>query len=94
MVLERETSVTAYKNDREEDKALMNTAIGDSSGAVKCAVYDSTKFPRFIEGQCLILRNAIEMLEQIAVTFEFIAVLCHMQRYFSHICVGTDVQTD
>ena len=26
--------------------------------------------------------------------FEFIGVLCHMQRYFSHICDGTDVQAD
>ena len=26
--------------------------------------------------------------------FEFIGVLRHMQRYFSHICDGTDVQAD
>ena len=25
---------------------------------------------------------------------EFIGVLCHMQRYFSYICDGTDVQAD
>ena len=27
-------------------------------------------------------------------SFEFIGVLRHMQRYFSHICEGTDVQAD
>ena len=27
-------------------------------------------------------------------SFEFIDVLRHMQRYFSHICDGTDVQAD
>ena len=26
--------------------------------------------------------------------FEYIGVLRHMQRYFSHICDGTDVQAD
>ena len=29
-----------------------------------------------------------------SVEFEFIVVLRHMQRYFSHICDGTDVQAD
>ena len=28
------------------------------------------------------------------VEFEFIGVLRHMERYFSHICDGTDVQAD
>ena len=30
----------------------------------------------------------------IRIEFEFIGVLRHMQRYFSHICDGTDVQAD
>ena len=33
-------------------------------------------------------------LKEHAFEFEFIGVLCHMQRYFSHICDGTDVQAD
>ena len=33
-------------------------------------------------------------LESNECKFEFIGVLCHMQRYFSNICDGTDVQAD
>ena len=68
MVLERESSVTAYKNAKDEDKSLINTVVGDSTRAVKCVVFDTTKFERFNEGQCLILRNVIKKPEHIAVT--------------------------
>ena len=37
------------------------------------------------------LHNFIELTE---FEFEFIGVLRHMQRYFSHICDSTDVQAD
>ena len=31
---------------------------------------------------------------RVYIEFEFFGVLRHMQRYFSHICDGTDVQAD
>ena len=34
------------------------------------------------------------MEPQVGFEFEFIGVLRHMQRYFSHICDGKDVKAD
>lgn len=57
----------AYKNDKDEDKVLINCAAADSSKAVKCTVYDSAKFPRFKAGQSLILRNIIKKPDTVVV---------------------------
>lgn len=58
----------AYKNDKGEDRVLINCAVADSSKAVKCTVYDRAKFPRFKAGQSLILRNIIKKPDTVVVT--------------------------
>ncbi|XP_062595983.1 uncharacterized protein LOC134257373 [Saccostrea cucullata] len=62
------TDVVNYRNDKNESKSLMNAAVVDHSKAVKCTIYDSTKFPRFKEGQYLILRNVIKKTDGVVVT--------------------------
>ena len=42
----------------------------------------------------VIIRIESFTLHDFMFEFEFIGVLRHMQRYFSHICDGTDVQAD
>ena len=38
--------------------------------------------------------NCILNIVKVSLSLCFIGVLRHMQRYFSHICDGTDVQAD
>ena len=37
----------SYKNERNEERVLVNCAVADESAAVKCTVYDGSKFSRF-----------------------------------------------
>lgn len=61
-------SIRSYKNDQGQEKKSMNVAIGDSSMALKCIVYDETKFSKFKQGATLILKNIIKKTDAIAVT--------------------------
>lgn len=57
-----------YVNEANEQKALVNCVIADETSAVKCTVYDKTKFGRFKEGATVILRNVIKKIDNIVVT--------------------------
>lgn len=61
-------SIRSYKNDQGQEKKSMNVAIGDNSMALKCIVYDETKFSKFKQGATLILKNIIKKTDAIAVT--------------------------
>ena len=60
--------VLNYKNDKQEDKKLLNVAVCDTTLAVKTTVYDEAKFEKFVVGKCLILRNVIRKPNAIVVT--------------------------
>lgn len=64
----RKENEFAYKNNKEEDRVLINCAVADSSKAVKCTVYDSAKFPRFKAGQSLILGNTTKKPDIVVVS--------------------------
>lgn len=61
-------SIRSYKNDQGQEKKSMNVAIGDSSMALKCVVYDESKFSKFKQGATLILKNIIKKTDAIVVT--------------------------
>ncbi|XP_056014049.1 uncharacterized protein LOC130052602 [Ostrea edulis] len=58
----------SYKNEKNEDRVLVNCAVADKSTAIKCTVYDASKFPRFTEGKSIILRNIIKKVDAVMVT--------------------------
>ncbi|XP_078327836.1 uncharacterized protein LOC144623312 [Crassostrea virginica] len=66
-VIARETEFS-YKNERNEERVLVNCAVADESAAVKCTVYDGSKFSRFAEGKSIILRNIIKKVDAVVVT--------------------------
>ena len=49
--------VVHYRNDKQEDRQLLNAVIADHTQAVKCTIYDVQKFNRFVEGKTIIIRN-------------------------------------
>jgi len=59
--------VVHYRNDKQEDRQLLNAVIADHTQAVKCTIYDVQKFNRFVEGKTIIIRNCIKT-ENIVVT--------------------------
>ncbi|KAJ8313568.1 hypothetical protein KUTeg_008129 [Tegillarca granosa] len=66
-VISREKEFS-YKNKKNEERVLVNSAIADATRAVKCTIYDSSKFARFKEGQSIILRNIIKKSDAVVVT--------------------------
>ncbi|KAJ8319356.1 hypothetical protein KUTeg_004447 [Tegillarca granosa] len=66
-VISREKEFS-YKNEKNEERVLVNSAIADATRAVKCTIYDSSKFARFKEGQSIILRNIIKKSDAVVVT--------------------------
>ena len=57
-----------YKNDKQEDRQLLNVVIADSTQEVKTTIYDAQKFNRFIDGNTIIIRNCSKKPESILVT--------------------------
>jgi uncharacterized protein YqjF (DUF2071 family) len=49
-----------YRNDKQEDRQLLNAVIADHTQAVKCTIYDVQKFNRFVKGKTIIIRNCIK----------------------------------
>ena len=66
-VIARETKFSC-KNERNEERVLVNCAVADESAAVKCTVYDGSKFSRFAEGKSIIRRNIIKKVDAVVVT--------------------------
>ena len=62
------SDIVRYRNDKQEDRQLLNAVIADSTKAVKCTIYDAQKFNRFIEGNSVIIRNCIKKPDSIVVT--------------------------
>ena len=60
--------VVHYRNDKQEDRQLLNAVIADHNQAVKCTSYDVQKFNRFVEGKTIIIRNCIKKTANIVVT--------------------------
>jgi len=61
-------NVVHYRNDKQEDRQLLNAVIADHNQAVKCTSYDVQKFNRFVEGKTIIIRNCIKKTANIVVT--------------------------
>lgn len=57
-----------YVNEAKEERFLINCVVADATKAVKCTVYDRTKFSRFQEGNTIIIRNVIKKTDNIVVT--------------------------
>ncbi|XP_061191610.1 uncharacterized protein LOC133199788 [Saccostrea echinata] len=53
---------------KSSTELLHNCAVADEATAIKCTIYDNTKFARFMEGSSVILRNFIKKVDSIAVT--------------------------
>jgi hypothetical protein len=62
------SDIVRYRNDKQEDRQLLNAVIADITQAVKCTIYDAQKFNRFIEGNSVIIRNCIKKPDSIVVT--------------------------
>ncbi len=48
-----------YKDQTGDAKTCLNVGVADSTDMAKVAVYEPTKFPRFVEGNYLLIRNVI-----------------------------------
>ena len=60
--------VYKYVNEKKEEKTLLNAAICDDTKAVKCTIYDASKYARFKTGGTVILRNIIKKQDGVVVT--------------------------
>jgi 3D (Asp-Asp-Asp) domain-containing protein len=63
-----QSDIVHYRNDKHEDRQLLNAVIADNTQAVKCTIYDVQKFNRFIEGNTIIIINCNKKTESIVVT--------------------------
>ena len=63
-----QSDIVHYRNDKHEDRQLLNAVIADNTQAVKCTTYDVQKFNRFIEGNTIIIINCNKKTESIVVT--------------------------
>ena len=61
------SNIVRCRNDKQEDRQLLNAVIADNTQAVKCTIYDAQKFNRF-EGNTVIIRNCIKKPDSIVVT--------------------------
>ena len=61
-------AVFNYRNEKGEEKSLVNAAICDESMAVKYTIYDQARFGRFRKGASIIVRNVIKNADSIVIT--------------------------
>ena len=57
-----------YRNEKGEEKSLVNAAICEESMVVKCTIYDQAKFGRFRKVASIIVRNVITKADFIVIT--------------------------
>lgn len=61
-------NIRAYKNDKGEDKKVLNVAVGDAAMALKFVIYDQQKMSKFVPGNILVLKHIIKKQDNIVIT--------------------------